>query len=543
MFNNLTQSLERLYGSKKFPWIIICIGILLRLVRYLHNPSLYFDEAGIATDYADRSISDLFTLSPDSISTYPFSFQILIKLAIQLIGNTEYALRLHALIFGIASLFLFYYAAKKYISPKVVPAALLLFASLNSLVYYSSIVKPYSGDVFFALLIVSVVAYARSKDFDYPRLFLFALTGMAVIWFSNPSIFVLAGAGTSLIIFSLLRKEWAKAAGLATVCLAWVSSFIFYYMVFLNNIMSNIGNDVDEIIKKEAAFSPFPPHSFGDIKWYIDTFFDTFNLVDYADFNQGLVLTGIAALLFLIGCIHLYSKNREKFFVLVSPVFFTLAAAAMHLYPFKGRLILFLIPFFLLIIAEGIAYLNKRVENSKTIVTIIVIFLFIYPLSWAAYNIKKPASREEIKPVLQHIQENWKDGDIIYVHFYAQYAFEYYSQYHPEPFSFAGNSYITGIAPRGWYRIWRRNQVSKYYAPDQPIKQSANEILNTFIRDLEHLNGHNRAWILFTGGISSTKGVRDKEFFLFQLDSMGKQLDSVEDVSSSAYLYEISGSM
>jgi len=522
--------------------MVVFIGIMLRLVRYLYNPSFYFDEANSAVDIIERSTPDLIHhISPDSISTYPSSFLFLTKVAIQLLGNTEYAFRLLPLLSGILSLFLFYYVAKKYIRSEVVSAALLLFAILDFPVYYSSILKPYSGDLFFSLLAIAALARYQSRDFSFFQTLMFAVTGAIIIWFSNPSVFVLAGLGTSMIIFGFIRKDWSRTGRAIAVSLVWAISFIIYYSVFLKNAAMNSAVDVDSVLKAEYAFFPFPPRSMSDLKWLVDTFFDTFNFADSFDFRQGLTLTGIGALLFISGCIRMYSIDKEKFITVISPVFFALAAAALHKYPFRGRLILFLTPFFLLVISEGVYFFyEKTKEQSKAIIVIIVIFLFTYPVSWAAYHVKKPIAREDIKPVLRYIKDNWQDGDVLYVHFYAQYAFDYYSKYHPKSYPFSENEYIIGIAPRNWYREWRKMDVSKYYDTGKTVTQSSSDILNEYVKDIDKLTGRKRVWLLFTGNISSTKGIRDDDFFCFYLDTKGRRLGSYQNADAAVYTYDLS---
>ena len=144
-----------------------------------------------------------------------------------------------------------------------------------------------------------------------------------------------------------------------------------------------------------------------------------------------------------------------------------------------------------------------------------------------------------MKPALQYIKDNWQKGDILYVHFYAQYAFDYYSMYHPQPFTFDDDEYIIGIAPRGWYRIWKRNLVSKYYDTGKTVKQSSTDILKRYKKDIDQLKGHKRAWLLFVRGISSTAGIKDSAFSLYYLDTKGKRLASFKN-SVSAYLYDLS---
>jgi len=534
--SRLSQRLSQLYNSNKFPWIIIAIGIALRLNRYLHNPSLWFDESVSGADIITRSFSDLINPSPDWASKYPYGFLIIEKLATQVFGNSEYALRLFPLVSGIMSLFLFYKVAEHYLRPKAVLIALGLFAILDPLIFESTNLKPYSSDIAFALLIYTLAIYIQSKGLNILGIILFGISGAIVIWFSHPSIFVLAGVGVCLVIFSLNKTEWHKVWRFLIIYSIWILSFLIDYLFYIQNLQTNFDMSVEEMLTvMEHAYMPLPPKSIADIKWFIDLFFEIFN------YPVGMTLTGISAMAFITGCAAVYSQNKRKFFVLASPIFFTFLAAALHQYPFKGRFIFCLVPFILFFIAEGTEYIREKISvNSAVPGLIFTGLLFFHPLLWAAYHVKAPSSHEEIRPVMGYIKNNWQKGDIIYVHYYAQYAFEYYSRYHPRPYRFNEDEYIIGTAPRGWYRTWRKQQVSKYYDPTAPIKQSSVEVFKIYTKDLDRLKGNRRVWILFTGTIPRD-GITEEKFFIYHLETIGKRLDFFGRPGiSSVYLYDLS---
>lgn len=534
--SNISEELNKIYNSNKFPWIIICIGILLRLIRYLYNPSLYFDESTIAVDLIRRSFSDIFYPSPDYTLSYPFAFLITIKFFTQLLGNSECVLRLFPLLSGIISLFLFYRIAKHYMEPNAVLIALGLFAVLDSLVFESTNLKPYSSDIFFTLLIYTLAVYIQSKPLNIPRTILVGISGAFIVWFSNPSIFVLAGVGICLAVFSLSKKEWSRIGKLSIVYSIWILSFIANYFFYLRNLQANIGMEMDEMLSVfEKAYMPLPPKSLADIKWFIELFFEIFN------YPLSMTLIGLSAFAFIIGCISMYSQRRRSFFLLISPILVTFLAAALHQYIFKGRFIMFLVPLILLIIAEGVEYIRSRTfQHSKIIGIIFLLLLFFHPVSTSAYRIKKPLYLENVKPVLKYVKDNWQEDDILYVHYFAQYPFDYYSKYHSEPIRFDENEYIIGIAPRGWYRHHNRMEVSKYYGPEAPIKQSSNEIFKLYVRDLNQLKGKKRVWVLFTR-YTPKDGIIEEKFFIYHLETIGKQLDFYGQSGVSAvYLYDLS---
>ena len=210
MIKRLSQRIGQLYNSNQLPWIIIGIGIILRLVRYLYNPALWFDESDAALDIIIRPFSDLINPSPDWSSKYPYGFLIIEKVATQIFGNSEYALRLFPFISGIASVFLFYKVAEHYLRPKALLIALGLFAISDTLIYYSSELKPYSSDLNFTLLLIICSIYIQSRKLNLVRSALFGGLGAVMPWFSYPSAFVLAGVGLSFAVFSINRKDWLR---------------------------------------------------------------------------------------------------------------------------------------------------------------------------------------------------------------------------------------------------------------------------------------------------------------------------------------------
>ena len=135
MNSHVSQKLNQVYTSKAFPWVIICVGIVLRLIRYLHNPSLYFDESDIAIDLIRTPFSEIILPSPDYAKTYPYLFIMTIKLLTHFFGNSEYVLRFFPLLSGIASLFLFYRVAKHFIDSNAMLIALGLFAVLDPFIF------------------------------------------------------------------------------------------------------------------------------------------------------------------------------------------------------------------------------------------------------------------------------------------------------------------------------------------------------------------------------------------------------------------------
>ena len=290
------------------------------------------------------------------------------------------------------------------------------------------------------------------------------------------------------------------------------------------------------MLERENAYMPVPPTSVADIKYFIKL------IVEIFTYPVDIAFAGIALFAFIIGCVSMYSNKRKRFFILLSPIIAAFLAGALHQYPFRGRFILFLLPFILMIVAEGAEYIrSKTMQNSRIIGVLFVVFLLFQPLTRSMYKVMYPFSYDNLRPVLKYIKDNWQSGDILYVHYVAEYPFIYYSEYYPEPYSFNKDDCIIGIAPRGYYRHWRKQEVSKYYGPEVPIEQSLLEKFKIYANDLDQLKGHERVWILFTSVIP--RDVTTQEiFFIYHLESIGKKIDFFESSQkSAAYLYDLSG--
>lgn len=535
MIKKFSQRIGQLFNSNQLPWVIISVGIILRLNRYIYNPSLWFDESDIAIDFISRPFSEIINPSPDYTQAYPYAFLILMKSIAYVLGNSEYVLRLFPLLSGIFSLFLFYKVAERHIEHNAVLIALALFAVSDPLIFESTNLKPYSSDVFFALFMYVLAIYIQSKELNMLRIILFGISGAVIVWLSTPSVLVLAGVGSCMIIFSINKKEWLRMWKLLLVVSTWSLSFIVNYFYYLQNLKKSFGMNMEMMLRRENAYMQIPPKSVSDIKWLIELFFDIFN------YPVEITFTGIASLAFIIGCVSMCSHKRKSFFILISPLMLALLAGALHEYPFRGRFVFFLVPSILLIIAEGAEYIRYRtMQGSRIIGVLFILFLLFQPLTRSTYRAIRPFYQEDIRSVLKYVRDNWQRGDILYVHYYAQYPFIYYSEYHPEPYSFNKDEYITGIAPRGWYRHWRKQEVSKYYAPETSIEQAPLDIFKIYANDLNQLKGRERVWVLFTAAIPKD-GIVEEKFFVYHLESMGKKMDFFGSPGKgTVYLYDLS---
>lgn len=508
-FTSFGEQLIQVVNLKSLPFIIIGVGIAVRFYQYVFAKSLWLDESFLALNIVNKSFPEL--LKPlDYGQVAPIGFLFVEKLSVQLLGNNEYVLRLFPFLCGIISLFLFFQIAKRLLGKEAFLIALTLFSLSGSLICYSAQLKQYSIDVTAILLLYAITMYFQSQRLKASHVASFGLIGATIIWFSHPSVFVLAGIGICLSLFSLRRKEWREVGQLSIVYIIWLLSFAVSYVITFHpdKAAGNIESMQDIWV---GAFAPFPPTSLSDIKWFISTFFKIF------ENPAGLPFAEIATVMFIIGCASMFSKNRQWFFLLLAPILITLIVSGFHLYPFISRLILFIVPAVLLFIAEGAeTIVNKTRHNFPTIGIILLCLLLSPPIYAAGYilttqNTYRYRPVEDIKPVMSYVRKHKNDGDILYVYYSSYTAFAYYVNH----FGFTDNEYIVGTRSR--------------------------EGLRNYTKELNRLRGNKRVWFLFSHGhVSKVTGVDEEKFFLYYLDSMGKRIDHFKGDGAAVYLYDLS---
>ncbi len=434
----------------------------------------------------------------------PLGFLLLEKLATRIAGNGELALRGVPLLAGLISLVLFWRVARAYLSESTVPLAVALFALSPGIIHYASEAKQYSLDVVVTLVLLWAAAKLADPTPSPARLLKFSLLGAIAVWFSHPAVFVLAGIAVTLIAATLLERNWKRLRGFALMTLAWAGSFALNYFVFLRPL----GADAALL---EYWRQGFPPHSIASLQnaaWIVDSLFRMF------EDPAGLwAFLGVA--LFGAGCISLIRRSRIAFFLLIAPLGFALLAALLHRYPFSGRLLLFLVPILLIVIAEGTAWLAGRWPRSSTAglshawYALLIVALLARPVIADGREAVHPARPDDLKPVIRYVLSHREPGDVWFVYHYARYQYWYYTE-------------LYRISPA-----------------ELRIGRDCDTDVSCYAADLDQLRGHGRVWVVFSH-IWTGSGLNEEDFAVQHLDHMGKRLDRFSATGARAYLYDLS---
>ena len=491
--------------------LVLAVGAALRLLQYAAGRALWLDEALLSVNVLSRDAAALVLRPLDYAQTAPAGFLLLQKLAASILGTGEYALRLVPLLAGLAALFWFPRVARRYVTRAALPLAVALFALAPFLVYYSSEAKQYALDVLASLAILACAAAVHHRA-SRRALAGFAAVGAGAVWLSQPAVFMLAGTGTVLGVDALRRRDARQVRALAGVAAAWAASFAASYALS-RNALADPG--YMRAFWREG-FLPLP-RSGADALWLPRTIVRLFRepLGVFGEDPTALSLlqtwAGVAA--FAFGAWWMARGRGVRLALLLAPAGMALAASALRLYPFgadytsAGRVLLFLLPALVLVVAEGAVRIGRAAGGGagRAVLAAFAVALLLPSLAYAARSV--PHMRAEVKPLLQYAAEQREPGDVLYVHYAGRAPFLYY-------------------APRyGWTP---RNAMVGSCARQTPAD---------YLRELERLRGR-RAWLLFIDDRVVSK-TDDRGIMLGWMEHAGRRVDDQVSVGAALYLYDL----
>lgn len=402
------------YGYKILLGLVILLGVLLRLKGLLINPDLWHDECALAWNIKFKNYGDFFGVLRFMQMAPPF-FMIVTKIITSIFGLSDITLRILPFLGSVGSIIAFYFLAEKTIKSKVVTLWTVFFFAINQrLIDYSFEFKPYSFDVFFAIILLLFFMNLDLEKLNAKKSALYGILLAIIPWFSFTSIFIIAG-GILKIFLKALRNKKLLFPLSSFLFPLFISGLIYVKLYMLNNYtgthMVNYWQD---------RFLNFNPLFFMSL--LIDN-------IRYFFFPMPFILFGVILLFWGMG---IFYKEKSKFFGIFASSFLLLIfASLLHIYPFSGRLILFLLPMFLLFMMKP---LDTVLESKKTKLFIVLLLMFFafYPqmMEINQFIHAKTFSRgEHPREMMDFIMKNIKKDDVIFVDKNSNTEFAYYSSF------------------------------------------------------------------------------------------------------------------
>ncbi len=429
---------------------MVLLGIAVRVSAYATFRSFWMDESDLALNIVHRPMGQLLFAPLDYMQGAPLLFLFFAKLFGLMFGYHEAALRLAPFLGGIASIFLFAWILNRFIGKIGTLVGLGLFVLSGGLIYYASELKQYSTDVMAGLILLALTLYFVERPLETRHFIWLAVAGIVMGALSHPALFMLIGAGGVLFMKALLdtpigfrmRGKVVSILGirsmdspalspapdyrtlwkLLAVWGVWLVFYVGLYFVSLRALSINNGL----LSYWSGLFMPLPPWS--NLSWFNSSVGALLLILLPPAWFPRILLGLLAA----VAWFSLFRRN--PWLGLFIPLVFmaSLAASALHKYPFGDRMILFLYPLVFLLAAElfqRIFELLRRFQQPPIALGLTGLTVLLAFGGYAAngFNLLgHPLLKEEYKAVYQYYLDHKVAGDRMYLYSSARRAYAYY---------------------------------------------------------------------------------------------------------------------
>ena len=433
-------------------------------------------------------------------------------------------MRLVPLLCSIAGLILLWLVARRLLPFNAAVLALVVFAANGTLIYQSSEAKPYSGDVAIALLLtwLAILAFDAVDDGHAVRALLpFTLAGLALAWFSFPSVFVLASGIVAIYLRARsARVPHAFAAVAISAVLVGASALAAYLVT---------ASSVSTFKVRCSRARPAPPRS--SAPWPSRPGSRSPTREDSPS-----KLRALALFCLIVGAVTIALRAALSVTILLlGPGVVAILAALANKYPLGGRYSLFLVPFLALLIAAGAAEVIRASRRPLLVGLPLVVLLTAVPVWRAFEQAVNPPSRENMRPLLQLLERQWRPGDALYVYRNAQYTLRFYDECRGcgvRPLPFPLRPAPPGSSDAG--------SPAALASGGPVIVGTSATTPAAMLRNMDRLKGRRRVWLLFAHPGTFGTGLNEQDLQLAAMDGIGRRLGAWAQPGAALYLYDTS---
>ncbi len=391
-----------------FPWAmcgVLLVGIACRLAQYFSNRSFWVDESMIVLNIRGKTAAQLLS-KLDFNQAAPPLFLLAERLLYRTFGGSEFSLRLLPLACSIAALLLFEKLARRLCSPPWAWLAVALMALSDRLIWHASEVKPYSGDVLAAVMLILIATGRGDGRCPVRRMVRLSIGAAILAWFSYPSTFIFGGASLG-IGWEIIRRDGRHGRAIAL----WLLGNLLVMVSFVLLVHFSVQQQETSGLSTYWAGNFLDlRHPLGAPNWIARR---VFSACTYACAPAGPLILGCG----IVGFVALWRERRvAPLLALFGPLCLLIVAAAAKRYPFEGaRLTVFLAPELLLLTAIGIDAIERR---GAALVQWIGIgaagALICIAGGLAIFHLAVPRMRGHVRPAVKFVISHSQSGDGIY---------------------------------------------------------------------------------------------------------------------------------
>lgn len=383
-------------------FLLVVLGLALRLYHYLREPSLWHDEAALVVNVLGKTFSEL--LGPLRFSEAAPPFFLWLEKAVTIVwGDSLYALRAPSLLAACAALLLFVPLARRWLAPAAAPWAVFLMAASDRLLWHGCEAKQYSFEVLAAVAVLAAMAFADAWPTAW-RLMLATALAPLVMFTAYPGCFLCGG-----VLAALLPAVWRSRDPAA-----WLTYFLLLAVVFGSFALLVTGPIAAQrdatLVSCWQQQRHFPDwnHPWSAPGWIA---LSTMNLFGYCLKPVGQCFVPLA----ILGAVALWRQRRfEALTLLVLPPGLACLAACLHAYPYGGvRVMAYAAPAVVLLTAAGIPVGLERLRSRHRLAPLLLTGLLLAPGTRAAWCVARPWERADCASAAELVRRQRQPGDAV----------------------------------------------------------------------------------------------------------------------------------
>ncbi len=436
---------------KRLLTALVLLGVALRVWAYLSDGSFWLDEILLSRNIVGLPLPELLTQPLKLDQVAPRGFLFVERLAVSTFGETELALRLFPFLCGVLGLVLFRRLAERTLDGWGVPFAVALCAIAVPFLRYGAEVKQYEVDSTATILLLLLALDIRRPDASTRRLAFTGLAGVAIVLFSQASVLVMAGVGLGFAVLWLLTCDRSDRRVLIYTMPLWAMAALLAIAAGFKSMTPSTREFMYNFWR--PGFFPRPMKSPVDIRWFWDQALTLFTDPTLLRYRWPAIFLVVA----LVGVVALWRAQRDVALLVLGPLVMAAGAAVAHQYPFRGRLILYLLPTLFLAISAGAEWMRSRIARFQPALgAALMVALLLPPVEAMAKN-TPPYDMEHHYVTLGYLKEHRRAGDAIHVLTLMRIGLLYYGpRYGIEP-----GDWSTSVCSRDDTRAYLRD-VDRY---------------------------------------------------------------------------------
>lgn len=381
-------------------WILLT-GLALRLIHYLLDHTIWYDEAVLLANILGKDYGQLLGPLESEVAAPPLFLWSLRTIAV-LFGDHSYVWRLPFFIISCLQLVLTARLARLTLRPGSATFLVALVAFSDAFVLLGCNIKPYILDAFLATAIL--YAYVRTERWSTERrLLLFAAAAPFLLCFSYALLFVYCGVFAAFLPALWRERRVGTLAAYLGLIAAVLATMVVLYLGPIH------AQRVPGLVAGWQNKFPDLSRPLSVPGWILGNTF----LVFHYCYNP----IGVACFFFALAGVFWCWRNKrlDWAFLCLGPVAAGLLAAVAQAYPYSNnRLILFAAPGIGLITCLGLTGLLEWPVMRRTSALLILVTLLILPeIGYSAWHLWRPWLQPDSTKNTQLVRSQRQPGDLV----------------------------------------------------------------------------------------------------------------------------------